>query len=611
MLLKLLILSLITTSALTQTSIIICSQAFVDDICTCNFLIFNPNGFNNLTVVGNPITNCTFEDTKQAIAMGSSPNIPSAICSHLPNLEKLVMENVGIINLNGMPFRNCGNLKTLQLGNNEIVAIPAHVFSFTALELIELNNNNLTTFDEHAFDNLFRLTTLNINENSNGIILPETVFHHLISLQSLLVSNCGITTFNSSWFASLRSLILLDLSRNNFSTIPENTFRSQQSLRLLNLSFGQLETIPETTFQNITNLLILDLQSNKIKEFHPNLFSSLTLLQNLHLSDNLNVTTPSNIFRSLQSLRTLELSSNNVTVIDGWFSSLSNLININLSNNNIITIPDNTFTAARALQRINLSRNKVGILDSRSFGSLHMMTELDVHDNLIDEVDHSLVSQSSILRIVNFSNNSCTQLRTDSFNESRSIHMDAMKACFDKFDLKPIELQTFNSTIYNWYSIRSNDGWDALHISVKAYENVHIALSNSTNTTEPPIEIIIGKERGRGSSILDQGVAVFSDNNERRLNETAFRDFIIGWRFGIVMVFEAGEQMPFMGYNIQNRYSVDFFGLRTIISLSDHKAEWKASRLQVSSTKSLEDVYADIKNNLNKNIPIDLNLYLR
>ena len=57
---------------------------------------------------------------------------------------------------------------------------------------------------------------------------------------------------------------------------------------------------------------------------------------------------------------------------------------------------------------------------------------------------------------------------------------------------------------------------------------------------------------------------MFSDNSQRRLNETASKDFIIGWRFGIVMVFVDGEQFPFMAYNMKNRYSVDFFGLRTV-----------------------------------------------
>ena len=126
------------------------------------------------------------------------------------------------------------------------------------------------------------------------------------------------------------------------------------------------------------------------------------------------------------------------------------------------------------------------------------------------------------------------------------------------------ELTTFNSTIYNWNSIRSNDDWDALNVSVQAYENVHIALSDAKNTSVPPIEIQIGQSRNRESNVLDQGVVVFRDGTRNLLSETEKRNFIVGWRFGIVLVFRDGDQFPFMAYDMQNSFSVNFFGLRTV-----------------------------------------------
>lgn len=438
MILKLLILSLITTSALAQTSMIICTLIFVDNVCTCDFIIFNPNGFNNLTIVGNPTPNCTFEDAKQAIGMGMSLNIPSAICNQLPNLENLAIENLGIKSMNGNTFRNCRNLMTLRLGSNEIETIPPYAFSETILERIELNDNKLGSVDEHSFDNLSNLRTLNLNGNSNGMNLPAAVFDHLPRLQNLLASGCNLLTLNPLWFANLRNLIVLDLSENAFITIPNNILNSQQNLRFLDLSRGELASIPESTFQHTRNLLVLDLQSNKIRDLHENLFANLQLLQNLQLSNNPNITIPSNVFRPLSFLRTLEIASNNVASINGWFSSLSNLGSIDLGNNNITSIPVNTFTTSRSIESINLSNNRISILDSRSFGSLHMLTLLDVHNNSIDEVDHYLMSQSSLLRTVDFSGNGCTQFKTDIFNESRESFMNKMKSCFDKFDSNPI-----------------------------------------------------------------------------------------------------------------------------------------------------------------------------
>jgi hypothetical protein len=124
-------------------------------------------------------------------------------------------------------------------------------------------------------------------------------------------------------------------------------------------------------------------------------------------------------------------------------------------------------------------------------------------------------------------------------------------------------ITTFNSTIYDWYSIRSHDGWDALRVTVKAYENVHIALTHSHNPDVPSIEIKIGQNRDRESFIFELNEKFFVDSKRYRLNSTD-STFIIGWRFGIVMVFQEGDQFPFMAHTIQRRFNVNFFGLRTL-----------------------------------------------
>jgi len=62
---------------------------------------------------------------------------------------------------------------------------------------------------------------------------------------------------------------------------------------------------------------------------------------------------------------------------------------------------------------------------------------------------------------------------------------------------------------------------------------------------------------------LEEGKIEFSDPVRNRLDAAGSR-FIIGWRFGIVMLFVKGQQFPFMAHTIRHSFDVNFFGLRTL-----------------------------------------------
>ena len=126
-----------------------------------------------------------------------------------------------------------------------------------------------------------------------------------------------------------------------------------------------------------------------------------------------------------------------------------------------------------------------------------------------------------------------------------------------------LELETYNSTRFDWHNIRPNDEWQAIRVSIKAAENAHIGLTDSLDGQDPLVEIHIGERDNRDSSIYERGNRVLLDINNRRLNENEMRTFIIGWKFGIVMVYEEAERFPFMAHFIREPFPVNFLGLRT------------------------------------------------
>jgi len=579
---KLFLMLFFIKSSLAEPSFnLMCSFEFIDELCTCKFLIYNPDGLNDYTIGGNPILNCSFDNTVQIISTGQTRNIPSIICDRFPKLEVLIMEGLKINTLQPNPFFNCLSLKTLNLGYNNITEIIPHIFMNTKLESLDFHSNNLATLDPNALFNLVQLKVL-ILENNPGIVLPERVFDPLVSLTSLNLRDCNLLDKNAGWFGQLKNLTDLYIGINSFTTISSTAFRNLTKLVNLDISVGKISNIASDSFANNVNLRILRLNNNNLTSLSLNIFENLVNLEILSLSMNQFTSIPSNLFNTLTSLRELSCSGCNIKSIERqWFETLRNLESVDLSYNEITHIPVNTFTSVNELMFLYINNNNITSLNSRSFGSLSSLYALDARYNRIYEIDHYFMNQSTVMSEVYFSGNDCAQLNTPNFMENKAANMQQMTGCFDNFDqimigecdcltlhifrlkLSILELQTFNSTLFDWHNIRPNDEWKAIRVSIKATENAHIGLTDSLDGGDPLVEIHIGERDNRDSSIYERGNRVIIDYDHRRLNQNEMRTFIIGWKFGIVMVYEEAQRFPFMAHYIREPFPVNFFGMRT------------------------------------------------
>ena len=74
--------------------------------------------------------------------------------------------------------------------------------SLKRLELKKLAKNVI--FETGVFDSLENLLTLNLSDNYNILNRHESnIFQKLISLLSLDLSNCNISTLNNCWFTNI------------------------------------------------------------------------------------------------------------------------------------------------------------------------------------------------------------------------------------------------------------------------------------------------------------------------------------------------------------------------------------------------------------------------
>ena len=149
----------------------------------------------------------------------------------------------------------------------------ADLTDFNSLQSLHLNNTGLTSLDENLFS-----------------LISETL--QLLNLSGNSLDN----DLASGLFAGLSKLLDLDLSDNDFTTLPANLFSGLSSLEVLYLNDNSLEALPDGLFQDLSNLEELDLSGNSLA------LSDLTV----------------NVLRGLSShLVELDLSDNNFASSDG------------------------------------------------------------------------------------------------------------------------------------------------------------------------------------------------------------------------------------------------------------------------------------------------------
>ena len=175
------------------------------------------------------------------------------------------------IRLSGRDFQTYSYLQYLSLENNNLTKLPHDVFAgCRQLKVLNVKNNELKydsrSFPEKVFSPLKNLEVLNIGNNIAVGTFPDKVIESLTSLLSLTMDTPSNVTFGRG-FANLHRLDILCLSGNEAEC--------------------GLEALYNDTFSvfNSTNVQTLDLSScTQLKTIYLDSLSPFTNLQTLNLS---------------------------------------------------------------------------------------------------------------------------------------------------------------------------------------------------------------------------------------------------------------------------------------------------------------------------------------
>ena len=184
----------------------------------------------------------------------------------LTELEELYIYKCGLRTIELGAFNGLTELKELHIWSNEISEIiPGTFRSMNSLEYLGLMNNRLERLDCCVFRGLVNLERLTLSENELQYIHPDT-FLRLPKLQQLhLKENWALQIPTDGPFINSDSLLSLDISDCNVSSLSDETFSNIRALKWLDLSYNNLRTVDIYVLRALPELSELYLYGNPLQ----------------------------------------------------------------------------------------------------------------------------------------------------------------------------------------------------------------------------------------------------------------------------------------------------------------------------------------------------------
>ncbi|TQD96243.1 hypothetical protein C1H46_018152 [Malus baccata] len=325
--------------------------------------------------------------------------------------------------------------------------INPSLLSLKHLNFLDLSNNNFNgTQIPSFFGSMTSLTHLNLAHSEfYGII------HHnlgnLSSLRYLNLSSYNMKVDNLQWISSLSLLKHLDLSFVNLSKASDwlQVTNMLPSLVELIMSNCQLDQIPHLPTTNFTSLVVLDLSGNNYISLMLRWVLSIKNLVSLHLKGcGFQGPIPS-ISYNITSLREIDLSFNFISLdpIPKWLfnqkdlalslednqltgqlpSSIQNMTCLkvlNLRSNDFNSTIPKWLYSLNNLESLLLSENALRGEISSSIGNLTSLVNLDFNYNQLEGKIPNSLGHLCKLKVLDLSENHFTVRRPSEIFESLS-----------------------------------------------------------------------------------------------------------------------------------------------------------------------------------------------
>jgi Leucine-rich repeat (LRR) protein len=194
-----------------------------------------PNAFDGSKAV---LTTLVLSHSKLA-------RIPSAVC-HLQNLQTLTFTYNSVESSDTL-IEPCAHkltqLKTLDLHSDNLHNFPDVLHEFQSLITLDLDDNKIGFVQSNVIPLANKLQ--NLYMNLNKLTRIPSAFNHLKDLNVLKLQNNQISTIGDHDLEGLTKLTRLDLYNNPIVNIATHAFKHNLQLSYLQLSGTKLQLVPE------------------------------------------------------------------------------------------------------------------------------------------------------------------------------------------------------------------------------------------------------------------------------------------------------------------------------------------------------------------------------
>lgn len=332
------------------------------------------------------------------------PRLPTGALASLADIEAIGLTVGGLQELSEADFTDQRQLLYLDLSENRFTEIPvAAINTLKQLSELKLTLNGITAVGENSFSSLSQLKVLDLSRNSLTSVHPNAFSGLERSLQNLTMQYCSLTSESMQSVKLLRTLIVLDISDNQITSI-DSLLGNMRSLQELKIARNRITVVTRSLYRSMSSSLrLLDLSFNSITEVTPDAFLDLHQLQDLYLDGASGLQLDGTSFSAQQtSLKLLSMRYANLSV--SQWTSINNLTSLQtlwMSNCELNSIPDFTFRLINQLESLDLNDNLISRVTQRSLAGLHnSLVRLYLTKNQLTTLDECVFHQFTKIDIL-------------------------------------------------------------------------------------------------------------------------------------------------------------------------------------------------------------------
>lgn len=286
--------------------------------------------------------------------------------------------------------------------------------------LISCQNQNQNTNDNICNSELISLRKdySVLNDNYSTILTENINFINQItnlSKEDLILSCLFEDGYENTCIAE--DLQINDARRkiNNHSNLKSNS-----KVIELNVRKSEMLYLHNNIFKTFPNLEIVSFTNISIKHLFVDDFDGASKLKRLSMDENQVQFLGDNIFEGAEQLESLTMNSNQIErVSPNAFKGLKMLKNLSLVGNLIKELHVDTFKELVNLENLILASNQLQSLDGSILEFNTNLFKLSLDENKLEEIGEFILNYSFNLKIVDFSRNTCINIKsTDTDLES-------------------------------------------------------------------------------------------------------------------------------------------------------------------------------------------------